>query len=142
MILICFILVEKIKCLFAILNSELENIKCLSPTSYPVTWKNVKYSYFHKPNKRKIPNKIPLLLPVLNVNNLTIAQFESIKFLDIFLDEHLTWSNIKNTEKKFKTYRLVQEITITTDIQLRTSIHFAKLTAGIFKLALFVKTYF
>ena len=139
MILICFILVKKIKCLFAILNSELENIKCLSPTSYPVTWKNVKYSYFHKPNKR---DDIPLLLPALNVNNLTIAQFESIKFLDVFPDEHLTWSNRKNTEKKFKTYRLVQEKTITTDIQLRTSIHFAKLTAGIVKLALFVKSYF
>ena len=59
-------------------------------------------SYFitksHKPIKK---DDIPLCLPKLIINNYEIHIEESIKFLGVLLDQHLTWKeHIKLTENK------------------------------------------
>ena len=55
-----------------------------------------KYSFFHKPSKK---DDIPLRLPKLIINNYEIQREESIKFLAVLLDQHLTWKEyIKLTE--------------------------------------------
>ena len=57
-----------------------------------------KYSFFHKPSKK---DDIPLRLPKLIINNYEIQREESIKFLGVLLDQHLTWKeHIKLTENK------------------------------------------
>ena len=47
-----------------------------------------KYSFFHKPSKK---DDIPLRLPKLIISNYEIQRKESIKFLGVLLDQHLTW---------------------------------------------------
>ena len=60
--------------------------------------KKTKYSFFHKPSKK---DDIPLRLPKLIINNHEIQREESIKFLEVLLDQHLTWKeDIKLTENK------------------------------------------
>ena len=57
-----------------------------------------KYSFFHKPSKK---DSIPLRLPKLIINNYEIRREESIKFLGVLLDQHLTWKeHTKLTENK------------------------------------------
>ena len=61
-------------------------------------WKKTKYSFFHKPSKK---DDIPLRLLKLIINNYEIHREESIKFLGVLLDQHLTWKeHIKLTENK------------------------------------------
>ena len=59
--------------------------------------KKTKYSFFHKRSKK---DHIPLVLPKLNINNCEIARTESINFLDVLLDENLSWTHIKYIENK------------------------------------------
>ena len=57
-----------------------------------------KYSLFHKPSKN---DDIPLCLPKLIINNYEIQRKQSIKFLGVLLDQHLTWKEpIKLTDNK------------------------------------------
>ena len=57
-----------------------------------------KHSFFHKPSNK---DDIPLLLPKLIINNYEIQRKESIKFLRVLLDQHLTWKElIKLSENK------------------------------------------
>ena len=60
-----------------------------------------KYSFFHKRSKK---DHIPLVLPKLNINNCEIARTESINFLDVLLEENLSWKThtkyIKNKISK------------------------------------------
>ena len=59
-----------------------------------------KYSFFHKSSKK---DDIPLRLPKLTINNYEIQRKESINFLEVLLDQHLTWKeHIKLTENKIK----------------------------------------
>ena len=56
-----------------------------------------KYWFFQKPSKK---DDIPLVLPKLNINS-EIARTEPIKFLDVLLDENLSWrTHIKYIENK------------------------------------------
>ena len=50
--------------------------------------KKTKYLFFHKPSKK---DDIPLRLPKLIISNYEIQRKESIKFLGVLLDQHLTW---------------------------------------------------
>ena len=53
---------------------------------------------FHKPSQKE---DIPLLLPKPIINNYEIQRAESIKFLGVSLDEHLSWKeHIKYNENK------------------------------------------
>ena len=57
-----------------------------------------KYSFFHMSSKK---DDIPLRLPKLIISNYEIQREESIKFLGVLLDQHLTWKeHIKLTENK------------------------------------------
>ena len=60
--------------------------------------KTTKYSLFHKPSKK---DDIPIRLPKLIINNYEIQREESIKFLGVLLNQHLTWKeHIRLTENK------------------------------------------
>ena len=60
-----------------------------------------KYSFFHKPSKKyDIPLRLPKLI-INNYENYEIQREESIKFLGVLIDQHLTWKeHIKLTENK------------------------------------------
>ena len=73
---------KDIKHLFTVVNNKIVNTK---------DW------FIFKCGK----NKILILLPKLIFNNYVIQREESIKFLGVLLDQHLTWKeHIKLTENK------------------------------------------
>ena len=88
-----------IKHLFTVVNNELINIKYwFSANKLSLNVEKTKYSFFHKPSKKY---DISLHLPKRKTNNYEIQREGSIKFLGVFLDQHLTWKeDIKLTENK------------------------------------------
>ena len=61
----------------------------------PWTSKKLRILFFQKPSKI-------FRLPHLTVNNHKTKQVKSIKFLEILLDENLTWKeHLKYTENRF-----------------------------------------
>ena len=90
---------KDIKHLFTVVNKELVNIKdWFAANKLSLNVEKTKYSFFHKPSKK---DNIPLFLPKLITNNYEIQREESIKFLGVLLDQHLTWKErIKLTENK------------------------------------------
>ena len=88
-----------IKHLFTVVNNELVNIKdWFTANKLSLNVEKIKYSFFHKPSKK---DDIPLRLPKLIINKSKIQRGESIKFLVVLLDQHLTWKvYIKLTENK------------------------------------------
>ena len=74
---------KDIRCLFQIVNQELESIsQWVASNKLSLNIKKTKYSFFHKPSQKK---NIPLLLPKLIINNYEIQPTESIKFLGGFI---------------------------------------------------------
>ena len=53
-----------------------------------------KFSFFHKSSKK---DNIPLRLPNLNINGVTIERESSIKFLGVWIDENLPWRDHVHT---------------------------------------------
>ena len=90
---------KDIKHLFAVVNNELVNIKYwFTANKLSLNVEKTKYSFFHKPSWK---HDISLRLPKLKTNNYEIQREESIKFLGVLLDQHLTWKeHIKRTENK------------------------------------------
>ena len=88
-----------IKHFFTVVNNELVNIKdWFTANKLSLNVEKIKYSFFHKPSKK---HDISLRLPKLKTNNYEIQREESIKFLGVLLDQHLTWKeHIKRTENK------------------------------------------
>ena len=80
-------------------NNELVNIKdWFNANKLSLNLEKTKYSFFHKPSKK---DDIPLRLPKLIINNYEIQREESIKFLGVLLDQHLTWKeHIQLAENK------------------------------------------
>ena len=79
---------EKVKTIFNTVNIELQKVSqwfISNKLSLNVT--KTKYSFFHKSSKK---NNIPLVLRNLRICNNEIKQCESVKLLDVFLDENLT----------------------------------------------------
>ena len=90
---------KDIKHLFTVVNNELVNIKdWFTANKLSLNVEKTKYSFFHKPSKK---DDIPLCLPKLIINNTEIQREESVKFLGVLLDQHLTLKeHIKLTENK------------------------------------------
>ena len=90
---------KDIKHLFTVVNNELVNIKdWFTANKLSLYVEKTKYSFFHKPSKK---DDIPLCLPKLIINNYKIQRKESIKFLGVLLDQHLTRKeHIKRNENK------------------------------------------
>ena len=90
---------KSIKHLFTVVNNELVNIKdWFTANKLSLNVEKTKYSFFHKPSKK---DDIPLRLPKFIINDYEIQREESIKFLGVLLDQHLTWKeHIKLTENK------------------------------------------
>ena len=90
---------KDIKHLFTVVNNELVNIKdWFTANKLSLNVEKTKYSFFHKPSKK---DDIPFRLPKLIINNYQIQGEESVKFLGVLLDQHLTWKeHIKRTENK------------------------------------------
>ena len=90
---------KDIRYLFQIVNQELENTNQWSISNkLSPNIKKAKYSFFHKPSQKQ---NIPLLLPKLIINNYQIQRTGSIKFLQVLLDENLSWKeHIKYNENK------------------------------------------
>ena len=60
-------------------------------------------------------NSIPLRLPDLNMNGLTVELESSIKFLGVWMDENLTWRDHihtveNNTVKKYWTHLISRKV--------------------------------
>ena len=90
---------KAIKHLFTVVNKKLVNIKdWFTANKLSLYVEKAKYSFFHKPSKK---DHVPLRLPKLIINNHEIQRKESIKFLGILLEQHLTWKELmKLTENK------------------------------------------
>ena len=90
---------KDIKHFFTVVNNELLNIKdWFTENKLSLNVEKTKYSFFHKPRKN---GDIPLCLSKLIINNYEIQRKESITFLDILLNQRLTWKeHIKLTENK------------------------------------------
>ena len=90
---------KHIKELFLNVNSELSKIiQWFNANKLSLNKGKTKYTLFH--NIRQKDN-IPLKLPTLFINDKEIKRVDSIKFLGIMVDEHLTWRNhITTTENK------------------------------------------
>ena len=90
---------KNIKHLFTVVNNELVNIKAwFTANKLCLNVEKAKYSLFRKSHKK---DDIPLGPPQLIINNYEIQKEESIKFLGVLLDQHLTWKeHIKLTENK------------------------------------------
>ena len=88
-----------LKHLFKVVNNKLLGVKnWFTANKLSLNVGKIKCSSFHKPSKK---DDIPLLLRKLLINNYEIRREESIKFLGVLLDQHLTWTEqIKLTENK------------------------------------------
>ena len=85
--------------LFATVNEELRNINdWLTANRLSLNIGKTKYSLFHKPRR---VDDLPLKLPKLSINNQEIKRASYTKFLEVLLDEHLSWKeHLKYTENK------------------------------------------
>ena len=90
---------KNINALFLKVNKEFHKInQWFVSKKFSLNIKKTRYLFFHKRSKQ---DDIPLLLPKLKTNNYEIKRSESIKFLDVLLDENSTWkSHIKYIEHK------------------------------------------
>ena len=90
---------KNIKLLFKPLNEELKRIQLwfnINKLSLNIT--KTKYSFFHS---SACQDRIPLRLPELKINNITIKREPTMKFLGILLDENFNWKeHIKCIESK------------------------------------------
>jgi hypothetical protein len=90
---------HNLEMLFTTVNKELLIInswfKC---NKLSINASKTKYFLFHK---SRAAIKLPSLLPDLLFNNTKINRYNTIKFLGVTIDEHLTWRmQINNIEKK------------------------------------------
>ena len=77
-----------INVLFEKMNKELTNVSdWFNANKLSLNFKKTKCSFFHKLSKI---NNIPLWLPNLVINGLTVEHEFSIKFLGVWIDENLT----------------------------------------------------
>ena len=87
---------KNIKTLFQIVNSELKLanewflVNKLSLNAKKQNKKKTKYVLFHKVS---MCNSLPLQLPTTIFNKIEIKRENSVKFLDVIIDENLTWKN-------------------------------------------------
>ena len=87
----------KIKELFLNVNSELSKIiQWFNTNKLSLNKDKTKYTLFHKVRQK---DNIPLKLPSRFINDKEMKRVDSIKFLGIMLDEHLTWRNHITTIK-------------------------------------------
>ena len=82
---------RNIKELFLNVNSERSKIiQWFNANKLSLNKSKTKYTLFHKVRQK---DNIPLKLPSLFINDKEIKPADSIKFLGIMFDEHLTWRN-------------------------------------------------
>ena len=78
-----------INILFEKMNKELMNVSnWFNASKLSLNVKKTKFSFLHKSSKI---NNILLRLPNLNINGFTIEHESSIKLLEVWIDENLTW---------------------------------------------------
>ena len=94
-----FFLHSDINVLFEKIDKELANVSVrFNANNLSLNVKKIKYCFFHKLSKKDI---IPLRLPNLNINGLTVERESSIKFLGVWIDENLEWrDHIHTVENK------------------------------------------
>ena len=80
---------KSIKELFHIANLELNKVfKCFNANKLSLNKDKTKYTFFHRAREK---DNIPLKLPSLFINDREIKRITSIKYLEVLIDEHLTW---------------------------------------------------
>ena len=80
-----------INILFEKMNEELANVNnWFNDNKLSLNVKTTKYSFFRRLSKN---DNIPLRLPNLHINGFTVERESSIKFLEVWIDESLTWRN-------------------------------------------------
>ena len=80
-----------INILFEKMNKELANVNnWFNDNKLSLNVKTTKYSFFRRLSKN---DNIPLRLPNLHINGFTVERESSIKFLEVWIDESLTWRN-------------------------------------------------
>ena len=82
---------RNIKSLFNIMNNELNHVNAwFKANKLSLNNKKTEYTFFHKLSRK---DNIPLLLPTLTINNISIKRSNQIKFLGIVIDENITWND-------------------------------------------------
>ena len=82
---------KNIETLFETVNKELININIwFQANKLSLNTKKTKFVLFHKPRTKV---KLPLSLPVLKINNVTIERVKALKFLGVIIDENITWKH-------------------------------------------------
>ena len=82
---------SNINILFEKMNEELANVSnWFNDNKLSLNVKTTKYSFFRRLSKN---DNIPLWLPNLHINGFTVERESSIKFLEVWIDESLTWRN-------------------------------------------------
>ena len=88
---------NNIRTLFETANKELSQINdWFLANKLSLNKEKAKYMLFHKCIDQE---NIPLKLPLLQLNSNIVERENSLKFLGVILDEHLTWKNIYNLLK-------------------------------------------
>ena len=90
---------KDLKILFSRVNQELQNInEWFEANKLSLNVGKTKHSLFHKPSRN---DDLPLLFPRLLIKKIKVERVKSIKFLDVLLDENLSWKDhIKFIENK------------------------------------------
>ena len=75
--------------LISIVSEELNKIyEWFIANKFSLNADKTKYSLFHKTSTT---DELPLLFPKLLINDNEVERVESIKSLEVLLDEHLSW---------------------------------------------------
>ena len=83
---------QNINILFNKFNEELQKIETwFKANKLSLNSKKTKYVLFHKSSAK---DDIPFKLPILKISGKKIERETAIKFLDVMLDENITWENI------------------------------------------------
>ena len=90
---------KNIKTLFETMNQELGKLNTwFQANKLSLNTGKTKYTFFHKLSKNE---DIPLVLPALSINAVTIKREKSIKSLGVLIDENITWKDhIQTIENK------------------------------------------
>jgi len=90
---------KNIKTIFHTVNNELTHInEWFKANKLSLNITKTKYTLFMKSSRA---DNLPLKLPNLNINKISINRAYSMKFLGIIIDEHLNWKeHIKLIENK------------------------------------------
>ena len=120
-----FDLHNNVKEFFRALNAERSHLNdsfCANKLSLNID--KTKYVWFHKAESK---DDLPLILPDFLINDVKIKRENSLKFLEVIIDENLTWkTHVQLVENKIsKSVGILFKASRALNFQSLRSLHFA-----------------